>query len=460
MDELAKIKSIKKNKQSRAYVTGLHSTPAGMEAANLLLKYNSRTNRPVLFALMAFPGLERLLSLGGFAALKDAWPVMAKRLNRYLPANSLCTQTQFGLLIQVWDSKAIQTLAHDGLKFLTEHLNRPFTLSDSSKLRSFSICSYTGYLTLPDSGERVENAESLLSKLGIAANSAKHSEHRLRQFNPSLQKLLTRQEYAISHLPNAAQQEQLDLRLQPQISTKTKSICGAQAQVIWRDPYHGDVPISELSAAADLTGTQIDMVRLSIKQSTQLLKDLKKKNHLSEDFRVSISVPFEIFSCHNFHLAKELTENISRSDLSPNNYHIVLEGNPDLTAVQYTHALNGLKKLKDLNFPLCLCYSNNQVNLKILTSGLASYLTWDLNTCKDLKPRNQIKLLGTVIAMAYYNQLGLAVEGVNLREQLKLINKRRVDIIQGALFSSPLSRSGFGEYMDYSYRRKPKLTDK
>lgn len=450
MEELAKIKSIKKNTQSRAYVTGLHSTPAGIEVTNLLLKYIQKTGNPALFILIVFPDIDRLLSLGSFAALKDAWPIMSKRLSRHLPSNSLCSQTQFGLLIQVWDAKAAQKLARTTLESLIDELNHPFRLSNSSRVSSFSLESYAGYMLLPGKTEASDNAESLLSKLATAAASTKHSKERLKCFSPSLQKLLTLQEYAISNLPQAIQEERLDLTFQPQFLAKNKSVCGAQTKLTWQDSRHGNITSNVFRNASALTGTLHEIVRFTIKHSAWFLKKLEGKGCLPPDFRLFVSTPFEIFHCHNFDFYTELENILSHSEVNFDNICIELEGNLELTSTQYTHALSCLKKIKNLGMTVCLNSDSNLTTLKFLSTGVIGYLKWNLGTANSLKAEEQAKILGSIMAIARYNHVGVVVGGIDLNNQLKLLRQNRVDIIQGALFAEPLSDSGFQNYLKYS----------
>lgn len=271
MDELAKIKAIKRSKRSRAYVTGLHSAPAGFEAANLLLRHIKKTSNPGLFVLIIFPDIDQLLSIGSFSALKDAWQVMAKRLKKHLPINSMIAQTQFGLFIQIWDSKSAQKLIHAGLKGLIDDLNRPFRLRRSSEIRSFSLRSYAGYQLVSNDDQLSKDSESLLSKLTIAATSANQSADHLKAFSSSLQKILVRREYTVNNLAKAIEQEQLLLHFQPIFCAKTGFIYGAQTKVIWEDSAHGPIMGTEFTDAAALTGNRPEVARFSIKNALSFL---------------------------------------------------------------------------------------------------------------------------------------------------------------------------------------------
>lgn len=451
MDELAKIKAIKKNKQSRSYVTGLHSTPAGMEAAELLLKYSDKTNSPALFALIVFPDIDRLLSLGSFVALKDAWAVMARRMGLYMPSGSLCTQTQFGLLIQVWDKKAAQKLAREELGYLLKRFNRPFKLSTSSNISSFSLRSYAGYLLLPNENIAKGNAESLISKLAIAAHIANQSEEKLKQFSPALQKLLSRQEYIISHLPIAIQKEQFDLSFEPQFSSQTKLICGAQARLIWQNSSHGNIDRTELANAFSLTGTLPDAVKLGLRSSISFLKSLAAKRELTTDFKLSISIPFEALLYKDFDLTNELEKLLSNSKIDSRHLNIELEGNLEFSPTKYNDIASRLKRINALDIPIGLdpTTATNLNALTLLHTRVISFLKWNLAKPDSLKTGHSIELLGSAIAIARHHGIKVAVGGIELNEQLKRINLREIETLQGPLFSKPLSGPGFQSYLRY-----------
>lgn len=456
MDELAKIKSIKRSTQSRAYVTGLHSTPAGMEAANLLLKRTQKTSSPALFMLVVFPDIDKLLSLGSFAALKDAWPIMGKRLSKFLPSSSLCSQTQFGLLIQVWGARAVYRLERTGLKNLIRELNAPFNLSNSSTVRTFSLRSFAGYILLPDNHESPSNAESLISKLAVAAESASNSEERLKRFNPSLQKLLARNEYAINNLPSAIRKEHLELVFQPRVSFKNGGLCGAQTKVIWRDPHHGNIAGSAFKNACALTGMLPDVVKFSIRRSVSFLKNIESNGNLPKNFRLAISIPFEVFQYRNFDLYIELQKSLADSTIGPDNCCIEFEGNLELTSTAYPRALSCIKKISSLCLPVCLNCENNLRVLNFLSTGLISYLKYSLITTDSLKLEDSAKLLGSIVSIARYNNVAVIAAGISSNHQLELFKSKNIDILQGTLFSEDMSESGFQSYLTYSAMLKRK----
>lgn len=450
MDELDKIRTIKRSKHSRAYVTGLHSAPAGIEAANLLLRHSKKNNHPVFFALIVFPDLDRLLSLGNFSALKDAWRIMAKRLRKHLPTNSLVAQTQFGLFMQVWDSKAAQKLSERNLETLVRELNEPFSLSSSSNVRSFSLRSYAGYQLTPTAGEVSKDAECLLSKLAIAATSAKQSDVLFKRFSPSLHKLLTRREHAIRSLPEAIEQGHLDIHFQPVFAVRSKSIYGAQTKVSWQDSQHGTINQAEVKQAIRLTGTAPTIAKFSIKKSLCFLKDIKNTDYFPQGFKFFIAIPFDIFLYPHFDLYRELQKLLAHAKVQPKHLCIEFEGNPELNATKYLQTLRCFKQLNSLNINICLSSDNNLTTLKLLSSGAVHYLKHNLNNTLDISLEEQVKILGSTQAAARYNRTAVIIENVNLQHQLKLLNPKKVSIVQGSLYSEPLSQSLFKNYLKYS----------
>jgi len=238
--------------------------------------------------------------------------------------------------------------------------------------------------------------------------------------------------YALKH-------EQFSINYQPQVDVRTGKLVGMEALIRWFHPSKGFIPPSKFIPIAEETGliSEIDdYVILTACKQNKLWQDLGY-------YPIPVSVNISALQFQNPNLINNIEHALTESCLEPKWLKIEIT---ESTAIKnFEHSTKILKQLSSLGIKISLDdFGTGYSSLNYLTKLPIDSLKIDKSFIDEISTNNRDRAItNTVIALAHTLNLNVIAEGVEKNEQLEILSSQNCDIIQGFLFSKPLSANNF-----------------
>jgi diguanylate cyclase (GGDEF)-like protein/PAS domain S-box-containing protein len=288
------------------------------------------------------------------------------------------------------------------------------------------------------------NPDELLRNAELAMHAAKAAGRgRVEVFLPSMHETAAGRLSLDQDLRRAVERGELRVLFQPVISVASSTIVGCEALVRWQHPSRGLVPPDSFIPLAEETGliSAIDtwVMRAACLQAAQwralgLPPLLVAVNASGRDLgrgdlvdRVSAAL-LETGLSHD-HLEVEITESSA--------------------VAQPAEALNELRRLRDDGITVAIDdFGTGYSSLSKLATFPVDRLKIDRSFIGDIKhAEDDSPLVAAMIALAHRLGLAVTAEGVETPEQLAFLRRNGCDLLQGYLFSPPVTADRFEELL-------------
>ena len=356
--------------------------------------------------------------------------LVSKRLDSLLKKQHLLTRfgsDEFVVVCKLDDERAVYDT---GVEIL-ESLKRVFYVEQSEL--NISITGSMGYSVYPNTSS---DPEELFQQAGMSAGEAKKQKltepllYDSKSFTVLLNKITLEK-----GLRTALERGELFLLYQPQIDINTHEIIGVESLCRWNSPEMGIVPPDQFIRVAEETGIIHKLGDWIIDTSLMAMRLWQQAGlqHLKLSINVSANQLIDPG------LLQRFKEKIDRYKLI--NPNIAIE-------VTETAAIEDLKKTCDLLEKFSSL--GIQISLDDFGTGFSS-----LSLLKEL-PLQWVKIdklfidniendkidqsiVESVCALSHSMDYKVIVEGVESEEQLQLAREMGCDVVQGYIYSKPMS---------------------
>jgi diguanylate cyclase (GGDEF)-like protein/PAS domain S-box-containing protein len=309
-------------------------------------------------------------------------------------------------------------------KVLTSLLE-PFRIEGHELQISTSI----GISQYPDDGD---TPGTLLRAADTAMYAAKSSDRGgYRFFTQELNAQTQRRLLLTTDLHHACGLGQFALHYQPQISTISGSITAVEALLRWYHPVLGLISPAEFIPLLEELGLIIDVGRWVLK--TACLQNVAWQEQGLPHIRMAVNVSAQQF--YRGDLAQTVQDVLKESQLDPK--WLELELTESLTLDDSETTLNIMNELKSLGLSLSLDdFGTGWSSLSYLTRFPLDRLKIDRSFMRDITTQPAAKAVVTsIIDLARNLGFTCIAEGVETREQLEYLERKRCGEIQGYLYS-------------------------
>jgi len=235
-------------------------------------------------------------------------------------------------------------------------------------------------------------------------------------------------------LRGALDRGELELYYQPQVETRTATVVGAEALVRWNHPELGLVPPMRFIPVAEEMNIIDELGKWTISQACRQLKEFHGKK---------LKLPMVTVNISALQFKMELIETVRQclQETGIAASQLQLEFQEGAAMKDLGESIRILNGLKELGVTLCIDnFGTGYSPLGYLNSfpldGIKvdrSYLVKSLDNEKDAN------LVAAIIDIARNMNLVLLAEGVETIEQYQFLNRQGVHLMQGYLFSAPVS---------------------
>ena len=323
------------------------------------------------------------------------------------------------------------------LESLLEHFRRPFVVEGREMVLTASV----GVALAPTDGndpqELLRNADTAMYK------SKAEGRNTYRYFTASMNHDIERRLAIEENLRGALDRGELSLRFQPLIELAEDRIVGAEALVRWRNPELGNVSPAEFIPIAEQTGL-IDAIGTYVAEQA-LAQARAWSVACNRSFRISINVSPQQF--RDPHFTRRLGAMIDRAGISPSGLEIeVTEG---VLLTEQTHVGDALRALRDMGVGISMDdFGTGYASLSYLRQYPFDTLKIDQSFVRDCTTDpNDAELVATSLRLAAGLGLDAIAEGVETAAQLAFLRDNDCRLVQGYLFSPPITAEALTEML-------------
>jgi diguanylate cyclase (GGDEF)-like protein len=300
-----------------------------------------------------------------------------------------------------------------------------------------------GIAMFPDDGNSVSELKKHVDVAMYHAKSMGRSGYRFysESLNENAMKFLKIE----GCLRNALGNNEFSLHFQPQICLKQKEIISVEALLRWTSPEIGVISPSEFIPIAEDSGLINDIGEWVMRVACQQAK--KWADDGIKDFRVSVNL-----SSIQFKRASLLTmikEALQDSNLPPSLLEIEITESAIMNDLD--HNIVRLNQIRDMGVAISIDdFGTGYSSLSYLKKFPVQTLKIDraFITNIDIDP-DDAAIVEAIIALATTLKLSVVAEGVETREQLKVLTNFNCDVIQGFYFSKAVSAKDISALMQH-----------
>ena len=279
-----------------------------------------------------------------------------------------------------------------------------------------------------------ETATELLDLARIAQRSILNRSGTVCcQYNLDLDEELRFRQYIVNHLDEAIREEWLEVYYQPIVRAETERICCEEALSRWNDPGRGFMMPYRFIPPLEENGL---MYKLNLAVVDRVLKDRKRRKE-SGIPAVPVSVNLSRNDFLQCDMVQEIADRVAKAGYTPDVLRIEITesafvANQELLSRE-------VKRFRDLGFSVWMDdFGSEYSTLNLLEKLDFNLIKIDMKFMHNLAvgEKNHI-IVSNAIRMIRELGSGTLMEGVETKEQEKLLQDMGCGFLQGYLFNKP-----------------------
>lgn len=245
------------------------------------------------------------------------------------------------------------------------------------------------------------------------------------------------------HLRSALADGELSLVFQPLIDLAGNDVSGMEALLRWNSPELGAISPDEFIPVAEETGLIIPIGEWVLEQACRQNRIWREAG--LPPIRITVNVSARQLRLKGF---AEVTKRIlDKSGLEPSG--LVLEITESSIVDNLERALDTLRQIHAIGIHVSIDdFGVGYSSLGALKRFPVSTLKIDRSFVRDISTdKDDFEIVSAVTAMAHNLHINVVAEGVETREQLKLVDQLGCDTVQGYWFSRPMTADDAGSFL-------------
>jgi len=339
---------------------------------------------------------------------------------------------EFILLIRDSQKEPVRNLTYKILDLLSKEI----MIDNTEVYSSVSI-------GISKHNNKKENASELLNKADIALYKAKERKNSCVFFSDEIYKESKNYLQIEANLRKALKNHEFHLVYQPKIDAKTNKLIGVEALIRWKNDFLGVVSPEIFIPVAEKCGVIDDIGDYVIKQATTDIKSVWEEL----DCKITLSVNV---SPRQLSTKKDMVKfkNYIKKNEFPNKYFII-EVTENIFIKETQKTISFLEKLRGYNIGVSLDdFGTGYSSLSILSRLPITELKIDKSFVQNmLLNEDNLTLVKSIINIGKQMRLKVVAEGVETKEELKVLDEMGCEIYQGYYFSKPLKKEDLIDYI-------------
>lgn len=302
-----------------------------------------------------------------------------------------------------------------------------------------------GITIYPDDGEE---SAGVLRNADIAVNKAKDSnKNSYKFFENSMHDEIMRKTELEKQLRKAIKNEELLLYYQPQVHLESRKIVSFEALIRWKNKEFGWISPKEFIGLAEETGLIVPIGEWVLRTACLQNKEWKSKGY-SYDF---VSVNVSAIQLQNSDFVNMVKNVLNETDTEPQTLEIEITESVMMESLDLN--LSALNELRSMGVRVALDdFGTGYSSLNYLKSLPINTLKIDKTFIDGLCKNSYEEIITEqIIKLAHKMHLEVVAEGVELEEQLKSLEGKNCNKIQGYYFARPLPPEEIDSFLKKSW---------
>ena len=418
-------------------LTGLPNRTLFMDRLELALTQAHRKNQRVGVMFLDLDRFKLINDTYGHAEGDHLLKEFAQRIRGCLRSGDTLARQggdEFTVLLPDISSRDdVLTIAG---KMLAE-LKQPFLIAGRDFYTTVSI----GIAVFPEDGE---NPELLLRNADIAMYQTKaHGKNGFREFTPDMNTHHVERISLENDLRYALKEGgQFELHLQPQISRRRRRIVGIEALIRWHHPTQGLLGPDAFIPLAEECGLISGISNWVIAEASRQMRHLRALGY--DDLKIGINLSPRDFERAD--LLERITEQLTLNNLPAR--CLELEITESLLMNDAEGVLAKVRQLRRAGLLISIDdFGTGFSSLNYLRRFSVSSLKIDQSFVRDLGGGSAGGLIHAILGIARSFELGTIAEGIETPAQAEAMSTLGCDLMQGYLFSRPLTMPALIDYL-------------
>ncbi len=332
------------------------------------------------------------------------------------------------------------------IKSLFSILDEPFHLGEKAVKMTASV----GVSVYPKDGE---NAGALLANADAAMLKAKQfGGNRLEFYKTEINAQLPKQLELESDLHDALKNNQLQVYYQPLVDIKSGKIVGSEALIRWPHPVHGFISPINFIPLAEETGIIVPIGAWVMQEACRQTRMWQQMGFTGLKVAVNVSEK----QVRQEGLIETIKHILKVTDFDPQYLELELTE----TAILDEAATSVIKEFTKMGLALAVDdFGTGYSGLSYLKRFSINKLKIDQSFIRDIPGNNDsITIVSAIIAMAKELKVKSLAEGVETEEQLRFLQSKGCNFIQGYYFSKPVDATSFTQLL-YTHQDMPNFAN-
>ena len=418
----------------RDVLTDLPNRTLFTDRLNVAMENARRTRGPLTVLLMDLDRFKQINDTLGHQAGDQVLQQTARRLRGLLRSSDTIARLggdEFTVLLAGAGTEEAKQIATKILRALEE----PIVIGD----HSLDVRASIGIAGYPADSE---DAETLMSHADSAMYAAKRGNLGFAQYEPAQDHHQKEHLSLLGELRRAIEYEELRLVFQPKINLLTGEVAGAEALVRWEHPERGTIPPMHFIPFAEQTGFIKSITRWVIEAAAY-----QCSRWIALGMPLKIAVNISAQDLLDPGMPEAIRAALERHKVPAKSFGLEIT---ESGVVQDPAAAIGvLKRLRALGIDVAIDdfgtgYSSLAYVKQLDVSELKIDRSFVRNIVLDQKDR---AIVLTIIELGHNFELIVVAEGVEEETSLEVLRKLGCDLVQGFVFSGPLSDREFRDWV-------------
>jgi diguanylate cyclase (GGDEF)-like protein len=413
-----------------AYHDSLTSLPnrlLGQERLSTAIRRAKRNGESIAVLWMDLNKFKQINDVHGHAAGDSVLRQVADRLLKRLRESDTVARMGGDEFMVVLEDIPGRADAQRVAETLLDTLKLPVAFQDLQ----LSITASIGIALFPDHGD---SADQLERNADLAMYEAKFGNYGTRTFSSVLNQALIDRRELEREMASALEHGGFELHYQPQCDQNGR-VAAFEALLRFTHPTLGLVPPSRLVPIAEES-------QMIISLGTWVLREACRQNRQWQlegypPVRVAVNISSMQFAREDF--ADSVAKVLEETRLAPE--FLELELTESVVVKDFTESTRQLQRLKRLGVSIAIDdFGTGYSSLNYLHRLPIDRLKIDRSFIQVLSaPSSTLPILEAIISMAKNMELGVVGEGVETDEQRAMLCLKGCDLLQGFLYSRPVS---------------------
>ncbi|KDR96559.1 diguanylate cyclase (GGDEF) domain-containing protein [Peptoclostridium litorale DSM 5388] len=288
------------------------------------------------------------------------------------------------------------------------------------------------------------DVETLIKNADIAMYKAKENTgSHIEFFSQNLNEKINSQFVLENNLWFALDNDEFYLEYQPIIDIESTKIVSAETLTRWQSKKLGLIPPYKFIPIAEENNLIIPIGKWVLKEACRQNKEWQDMGIAP----ITIAVNVSLKQLEQDDFVDTVNEILEETGLDPK--YLEIELTESIPVENISHIINVLSSLSGLGIKLSIDdFGTGYSSLGQLKKLSIDKLKIDKSFVNDINvDTDNTQIVSTIIAMANILKLQVVAEGIETNNQLSFLKENHCDMGQGFLFSRPLGKDSFIEFL-------------